>query len=230
MLAERRCEPLSYYHRDGPLGRIFAHFQSQPANQNVAIVGLGAGAAAAYSKPNERWTLYEINPAVVLIARDNRYFSYLSECAKAPIDMVLGDARLRLRDAPAAGYGLLMIDAFSSDAIPVHLLTQQALDLYLTKLAPGGLLVYHISNRNLDLTGVIADLARSRNLTCISLFDTRPSQAAGADPAHWVVLTRSPDDSAGFVNDPIAHVLKGNADRQVWTDDFSNILSVFLWH
>ena len=229
MVAEGRCEPLSYYRRDGPLGRIFVHFESQPANLNVAIVGLGAGAAAAYSKPNERWTFYEINPAVVSIARDKRYFSYLGECAKAPIDVVLGDARLKLRDAPTAGYGLIVIDAFSSDAIPVHLLTQEALDLYLTKLASGGLLVYHISNRNLDLSSVVADLARRRNLTCISLFDKRPSQAGGGDPSHWVVLTRSASEADVFMSEPIAQVLRGSAERQVWTDDFSNILSVLLW-
>jgi hypothetical protein len=229
VIHEHRCDPLSYYHRSGPLGRIFAHFERQPASPNVAIVGLGAGAAAAYAQPNERWTFYEINPAVVAIARDSQYFSYLSECAKAPIDMVLGDARLKLRDAPAAGYGLIVIDAFSGDAIPVHLVTQQALDLYLMKLAPGGLLVFHISNRNLNLSGVVADLARSRNLTCISLLDARPSEADGRDPSHWLVLARDQADSAPFLSEPFAHVLTGNPERQLWTDDFSNILSVFKW-
>jgi hypothetical protein len=178
---------------------------------------------------NEKWTFYEINPAVVSIARDNQYFSYIGECAKAPIDVVLGDGRLKLRTAPEAGYGLIVIDAFSSDAIPVHLVTQQALDLYLTKLAPGGLLVFHISNRNLNLSEVVADLARSRNLVCISLLDTRPSQADGRDPSHWVVLTRNDAESAPFLNEPFAHVLAGNPERQVWTDDFSNILSIFNW-
>lgn len=226
---DRRCEPLSYHHRGGPLGRIFAHFENQPANPNVAIIGLGAGAAAAYAQANEKWIFYEINPAVVSIARDNQYFSYIGECAKAPIDVVLGDARLKLKAAPESGYGLIVIDAFSSDAIPVHLITQEALDLYLTKLASGGLLVFHISNRNLDLSAVVADLALSRNLTCISLQDKRPSQANGGDPSHWVVLGRSPNETARFLNEPFAHVLTGSSDRQVWTDDFSNILSVFKW-
>jgi hypothetical protein len=229
MAPERRCEPLSYHHRGGPLGRIFAHFESQPANPNVAIIGLGAGAAAAYAQANEKWTFYEINPAVVSIARDNQYFSYIGECAKASIDVVLGDARLKLRMAPERGYGLIVIDAFSSDAIPVHLVTQEALDLYLTKLASGGLLVFHISNRNLDLSAVVADLALSRNLTCISLQDKRPSEPNGGDPSHWVVLGRSTNETAGFLNEPFARILTGRSDRQVWTDDFSNILSVFKW-
>jgi len=191
-------------------------------------VGLGAGAAAAYSKQNERWTFYEINPAVVSIASDKQYFGYMSNCAKAPMNVVLGDARLKLRDAVKASYGLILIDAFSSDAIPVHLMTQEALDLYLTKLAPGGLLVFHISNRNLDLSGVVADLARSRNLTCLALFDKRPSEG-DRDPSKWVVLSRNSADSAALMQEPFAEVLHGRSDAQVWTDDFSNILSVFKW-
>jgi hypothetical protein len=145
------------------------------------------------------------------------------------MDVVLGDARLRLRDAPVAGYGMILIDAFSSDAIPVHLITQEAFALYLTKLAPGGFLVLHISNRNLDLSGVVADLARNQNLTCIALFDKRPSDA-DRDPSKWVVLTRDPADSAALMQEPFASILNGNPETQVWTDDFSNILSVFKWH
>ncbi len=228
LLPDRRCEPLSYHHRSGPLGSIFAHVQKHQVNTNVAIVGLGAGAAAAYSRPNEKWTFYEIDPAVVSIARDTRYFGYLSECAKAPIDVVLGDARLKLRDAPPAGYGLILIDAFSSDAIPVHLITQEALDLYLTKLASNGFLVLHISNRNLDLSGVIAALAQARNLTCVALFDKRPSEG-DRDPSKWVVLTRTAADSAELMHEPFAEMLNSRPNAQVWTDDFSNILSVFKW-
>jgi spermidine synthase len=210
------------------LGSIFAHVQKHQVNTNVAIVGLGAGAAAAYSRPNEKWTFYEIDPAVVSIARDTRYFGYLSECAKAPIDVVLGDARLKLRDAPPAGYGLILIDAFSSDAIPVHLITQEALDLYLTKLASNGFLVLHISNRNLDLSGVIAALAQARNLTCVALFDKRPSEG-DRDPSKWFVLTRTAADSAELMHEPFAEMLNSRPNAQVWTDDFSNILSVFKW-
>ncbi len=136
---DRRCEPLSYYHREGPLGRIFTVFESSRANANakVAIIGLGTGATVSYAKPNERWTFYEINPAVVSVARSPDYFSYLSDCAAAPVDIVLGDARLKLHDAQDRSYDLLVLDAFSSDAIPVHLMTQQALDLYRLKTRAG---------------------------------------------------------------------------------------------
>src|SRR5262249_54748365 len=125
---------------------------------------------------------------------------------------------------------LIVLDAFSSDSIPVHLMTQQALDLYLSKLAPGGMLVFHISNRNLDLTQVVANLAQSRELSALSLLDLTPTQPNGKDPSHWVVLTRSSNDYAALASDPNAKRLQGNNTGDVWTDDFSNILSVFKWN
>lgn len=228
-VADRRCEPLSYYHREGPLGRIFKEFEvARCSDAKVAIIGLGTGATISYSRSPQRWTFYEINPAVVSVARSRDYFNYLSDCAQAPVDIVLGDARLKLHNAPDRSYDLLVLDAFSSDAIPMHLMTRQALDLYLSKLAPGGWIVFHISNRNLDLTEVVADLAQSRNLSALSLLDMTPPQPNGKDPSHWVVLTRE----GGFgtlANDPNARPLLSHGAEDVWTDDFSNILSVFKW-
>jgi SAM-dependent methyltransferase len=229
MTPEQQCEALSYFHREGPLGPIFASFHSSSAVKNVAVVGLGTGATAVYALPNERWTFYEINPAVVDIARNPEYFTYITACNSVPMNIVLGDARLRLRDAPDAAYGLIVLDAFSSDAIPLHLITQQALDLYLSKLAPGGLLAFHISNRHLDLSPVMADLAASRNLQCIGLYDAVPYHIQGRDTSVWVVMTREPGDAAGLSTTSFARTLSGDSSRRVWTDDFSNILSVLKW-
>jgi spermidine synthase len=228
-ISDRRCEALSYYHRMGPLGQVFAAFQSSPAVKDVAIVGLGTGATAVYAQPDERWTFYEINPAVLQIARDPRYFTYVVDCLQVPFNVVLGDARLKLREALDTSYGLIVLDAFSSDAIPIHLITQQAIDLYLSKLAPNGLLVFHVSNRNLDLSPVLADLARSRNLSCIALGDLMTTPIEGKDPSLWVVMARSPSDLDGLSRSSNARVLSGDDSRVVWTDDFSNILSVFKW-
>jgi spermidine synthase len=226
---DHQCEPLSYYHRTGPLGQIFAAFQSSLAAKDVAIVGLGAGATAVYAQPNERWTFYEINPAVVNIARNPSYFTYVVDCAQVPLNVVLGDARLRLREAPDARYGLIVLDVFSSDAIPIHLITQQAIDLYLSKLAAGGLLVFHVSNRNLDLSPVLADLARSRSLNCIVLDDARSIEVEGKDSSLWVVMARSPAELAELTKSSDARFLLADDHREVWTDDFSNILSLFKW-
>lgn len=226
-IPERKCEPLSYYHREGPLGRIFTQFESSRSGAKVAIIGLGTGATVSYSRPGERWTFYEINPAVVSVARSREHFSYLSDCAGAPLDVVLGDARLKLHNAPDGSYNLLVLDAFSSDSVPVHLMTQEALDLYLSKLAPGGLIVFHISNRNLELGEVVADLAKSRNLSGVSMLDLTPSLPNGKDPSHWVVLARNSADYGALANDPDAQPLVSDGTGNVWTDDFSNIVSVF---
>lgn len=228
MAQDRRCDPISYFHREGPLGYVFTAFRASPAPKNVAVVGLGAGAIIAHALPAEQWTYYEINPAVVEIARDNRYFSYVGECAQVPFNVVLGDARLRLREATDATYGLIVIDAFSSDAIPVHLITQEALDLYLSKLGPGGLLIFHVSNRNLDLRPVVADVAASRDLTSVYLGDETLDPVKGRDPSAWVVMTRKQDDTGAFAKTPIAYPLIADG-KHLWTDDFSNILSVFRW-
>jgi hypothetical protein len=227
---ERRCEPLSYYHQDGPLGRIFAEVERSRPQANVGIIGLGIGGTTAYARADQHWTFYEINPAVVSVARSSQYFSYLNDCAKAQVKIVLGDARLQLHSAPDRGYDVLVLDAFSSDAIPVHLMTQQALDLYLSKVAPGGLIVFHISNRNLDLTQVVADLAHSRELSALSMRDMTEPQVNGRDPSHWVVLARNAADYGALANDSFARPLQSSGERNLWTDDFSNIISVFKWH
>ena len=228
MAPERRCDPISYFHKDGPLGYVFTAFRASTAPRNVAVIGLGAGAIIAHAQPAENWTYYEINPAVIEIARDKRYFSYVGECAQVPFNVILGDARLRLREATDGKYGLIVIDAFSSDAIPVHLITQQALDIYLAKLAPGGLLAFHISNRNLDLKPVVADLARSRDLTGVYLEDPVVDTGKGKDPSAWVVMTRTESDGAMLAKTPIAYPLIADG-KHLWTDDYSNILSVFRW-
>ncbi len=228
----RQCEPLSYYHRRGPLGQIFEFFDSRQAAPEVAVVGLGAGAMVCYSKAGQRWSFYEIDPAVAGIARDYRYFTYLQNCARAPVRIVIGDARLQLRNSGDGRYGLLVLDAFSSDVIPTHLLTQQAFDLYLSKLAPGGLLALHTSNQYLDLCPVIADLAAEMNLSGLVNTDLTPpsgEQERGKDSSQWVILTRDAEHLGDLGADTRWQPLKSGARTAVWTDDYSNILGVFKW-
>src|SRR5204863_4049422 len=124
-----------YYHRTGPMGQAFATFTGAFAKPHVAVVGLGAGSLAAYAQPGERWTFYEIDPAIEAMARDGRYFTYLRD-ARAEVRVVLGDARLSLAKEEPAALDLLVVDAFGSDAIPIHLLTREALALYLRDLRP----------------------------------------------------------------------------------------------
>jgi len=225
----RRCEPLSYHHENGPLGQIMAVFNAAPANSQVAVVGLGVGAMAAYSKPGQQWTFYEINPDVISMARNPQYFTYLQNCASGSVIVVEGDARLNLQSARAGQYGLIVLDAFSSDAIPVHLVTQQALDLYLSKLAGGGILVFHASSRSLNLSPILADLAESRNLICIGFDDLKPDSFEGKDPSQWVVMTRTAPEISNLSINSQWQRLNGRKGTRVWSDDFSNILRAIRW-
>jgi hypothetical protein len=222
----KQCEPLSYYHRTGPLGDAFDAYRARPASMNVAIVGLGTGATATYARAGERWTFYEINPSVVRIAEMPDYFTYLSYCARdVPSTIILGDARLRLNDAPPNTYGLIVLDAFSSDAIPVHLMTGEALDLYLSKLAPGGMILFHVSNRSLDLHPVVAALARSRSLSAVARDDGNDSPYdADKEASQWIAVARTTDDLALLAKVPGWYQLTSYVSRRVWTDDYSNIV------
>ncbi len=182
-----------------------------------------------YAREGQEWTFYEINPGIVAIAKNQDYFTYLRDCAAIPIRTILGDARLKLHEAPANYYGLLVLDAFSSDAIPIHLITKEAIQLYLSKLAPGGMLAFHISNRSLDLGRVLAGMAAVENLCGFINDDTQRDVAGGKDPSCWAVLARNEHDLGGLAGSPRWKPLKAEPRPVVWTDDFSNILHVLKW-
>jgi len=146
--------PQSYYHRTSPAGQVLLASASRRGGGRIAIVGLGTGALACHGTANQTFTFYEIDPLVERIARDDRLFTFLRDCAPR-IDVVIGDARISLAKAANQVYDLFVLDAFSSDVIPVHLLTRQALELYLQKITPTGVLLFHVSNRSMDLAPVL---------------------------------------------------------------------------
>ncbi len=224
----RACEPLAYYTRQGPIGQVFDAFRSSALEDDVAIIGLGAGALITYSRPHHPFTFYEIDPTVLRIASDRRYFTYLSNCGP-PAHFVLGDARLSLRNAPAHGYGIIVLDAFSGDSIPTHLLTREALALYLSKLAPNGIVAFDVTNRYLDLHGVLGNLAQDASLFGLVNDDlTMSAREAqeGKFASTWVVMARSSADLEPLRDMPGWRVLPPAPGARVWTDDFSNILSI----
>jgi hypothetical protein len=220
--------PLAYYTRQGPLGQVFAAYGSSV--HRVGAVGLGSGAVAAYGRPGDRYTFYEIDPLMVQIASNPRYFTYLHD-SKARVRIVIGDGRLELVTAPPRSYDLIVLDAFSSDSVPVHLLTREAASLYLSKLRPSGLIAFHISNRYFDLEPVIGGLARSLHL--VGLYEANvPSAAAraeGAASSQWVVVTRSRARLEPLVRTGKWRRLDESSGEPVWTDQYSNILSVIRW-
>ncbi len=223
-------EPLSYFHRKGPLGQIFAAFNANTPSPNVAIVGLGAGSMACYARPDQHWTFYEINPAVISIAQTPEHFTYLQKCTGASTKIVVGDARLQLQNAPDNHYGLIVLDAFNSDAIPIHLMTEEAINLYLSKLATGGMVAFHVSNRSLKLDTVLADLAKRNGAMSLSFFDDEQDPVSAKDPSEWVVLARQSPAFDTLSKEPRWQWLDGKPGADVWTDDFSNILRVFRWY
>jgi spermidine synthase len=218
----RKCEATSYYHKDGPLGQVFAVYNSKPSIKPVAATGLGAGTIGTYAAQGQEWDFYDIDPAIVRIASDPRYFTFLSDCTKAHYRVILGDARLRLREAPAGKYGLLIMDAFSSDSVPAHLLTSEAMSLYLDKLAPDGVLAFHISNRYLNLEPLLSGLSHRAGLSAFTRRDEERG-VVGRYPSIWVVMARNDSALGAITTDSRWRRAEGD---MVWTDDFSNILSL----
>lgn len=226
-----RDEPLTYYSRSGPAGQVLADLSTRHPGARVAAIGLGAGSLACYKQPDQQWTFYEIDPSVVRIARDPAYFTYLKDCAP-DAGMVLGDARLSLASAPDQGYDLIVLDAYSSDSIPMHLITREALALYMRKLAPGGLLAFHISNLYLDLKPALGSLAADAGLAGLSRDDlviSAEEQAAGKNASQWAIMGRSAGDLGAPAGDPRWQPLVSQPGTAAWTDDYSSILSAFRW-
>ena len=222
-------DPQAYYTRSGPAGQVFDALAGKPG-QSVGVVGLGAGALASYARPGQTWTFFEIDPVVVRLARDAGYFSFLKDAA-VPVRVVVGDARLSLAAEPDRGFDLLVLDAFSSDAVPVHLLTREAIRLYLSKLKPGGVLAFHASSRFLRLRREFLALANDAGLVHLRQLDLRSerqSSWSGWTPSEWVVMAREHDELGALTTDSRWSRIDEPAAR-LWTDDYSNLIALFRW-
>jgi hypothetical protein len=225
---QKRDQPAAYYSSSGPLGDLFAAEQPVDASWSMAVIGLGAGAMACYAQPQQSWTFYEIDPVIAQIARDPSLFTYLRDCTPQA-GIVLGDGRLTIARAPDHSYDLIVLDAFGSDSVPVHLITREAIQLYLSKLRPGGVLLFNISNKYVDLASVLAGEAANLSLVGYQRADTvvtTDQAAAGKFPSAWLVMARSAENLGGIDLKPGWRVLQGNPNQPVWTDDFSDVLTV----
>ena len=216
---DRRGIPTTYYGEQSGIGlALRLHHTGQP--RRVGVVGLGVGTIAAYGQPGDNFDFFEINPLVVSFTEE--YFHYLSDSA-ATCKIILGDARISLEQMPAQGYDVLALDAFSSDAVPIHLLTEEAFEIYLKQLAPDGIIAAHISSRFFDLEPVMAGHAEKFGLTMVPIHDTKEDKQ-GTSSSTWILLARDPS------------VLKvgelGKKDEFVptrvlhWTDAHSSLLAI----
>jgi len=233
---ELRGQPLSYYHSAGPVGAMFAAVRRRAPAPKVGVVGLGAGALLPHRRTGEDWHFYEIDPVVERIARNPALFGYF-ERHGAGVPVRLGDARLVLDRLPGEGYDLLFLDAFSSDAVPVHLLTLEAFDIYLRHLAPGGIVAVHISNWYVDLEPSLAAAVGRLGLAA-SLRHFSPREE-GVDPAlvdaklamasTWVAVARDPAALAPLWSDGRWRPLRPEPGTRPWTDDYANLLGAVRW-
>jgi SAM-dependent methyltransferase len=227
--ARWRCKPMVYYAQETPIGQVFTMTQLVRPTMRVGAVGLGTGSVASYVRPGDHLTFFEIDPLVIDIAHTSRDFTYTSECAKGRVDFVVGDARLTLQKQPNAAFDILLIDAFSSDAIPAHLMTVEAVQGYLAKLKPDGVLILHLSNRNLELkTPAAAVVLAAGGYPLLQEY-----RQGGAFPRYWessedvmiVGRTRAalaPYEAEGFWTVPPTNGVKP------WTDDYTNLVGA-LW-
>jgi hypothetical protein len=220
----RERRPASYYHPGSPIGQVLSELPSTVTTR-AAIIGLGTGSIACYSEPGERWTFYEIDPTVERIARNPRFFTYLRDC-RGEFDVVLGDARLRLPRAADRGYGLIVADAFSSDAVPVHLITREALALYRSKLREHGIVAFNVSNSYLALEPVLGNLARDAGMACVAQEDDRSAEDGRPETegSDWVVMSRHTRDLRAVAPQPRWHDCRRSPGSDPWTDDYSNLL------
>ncbi|MEI9929894.1 MAG: fused MFS/spermidine synthase [Rhizomicrobium sp.] len=225
-----RPEPLTYYHHGGPIGDTIeaARRRAGGTLHRVAAVGLGMGALSCYSRPGENWTFYELDPLVVKIAENPALFRAIKSCAPN-IGTAIGDGRLKLK-ASQPGFDLIVLDAFSSDSIPVHMLTREAMAMYVSKLAPHGVIAIHITNRNMELKNVAAAAAASNGFASDIRIDRHQVPDKRWLASEVIVVARSATDIQSLSLDKGWQPIAPAAGTRVWTDDYSDVLGAMLDH
>lgn len=225
-----RLLPSAYYHPTGPIGDVVFTLSPEGRLRDVAVIGLGAGALAGYAGDGVRMDFFEVDEAVIRIAENPNYFTYLTDARArtgATVKTTAIDGRLGLRARPQAFYDVIVVDAFSSDAIPTHLITREAVAMYLSRLKPRGVLAFHVSNRFFDLGPVLAKIADDQQLVCYARNDhdvPRERAAEGKRPSVWVVIARNLEALGQIAHAAPRWVRVSNLEGSLWTDDFTNVL------
>ena len=223
-----RPEPITYYHKDGGMGQAIAALRERKAGPlRVAVIGLGSGSLACASEPGEDWKFFEIDQAMVDTAKDPKYFTYIQRCAP-DMKPVIGDARLTFAKEPNGTYDLIIVDAYSSDAIPVHLATEEAMEIYKDKLAPQGAVLMHVSNRHLELSSVVVGIADANDLKSWVYSEDTHRDSEYIFSTTVVVSAREEADVGKLASSEKWALTESDDDQRVWTDDYSNVLGA-VW-
>ncbi len=226
--AERVGQPLSYYYPGGSVSDVIEMMRGRNKTQRFGVLGLGTGTMAAYADKTRHVTFFEIDPSVEPIAR--QFFTFLPRCGPN-CDVIVGDGRLQLERTPNGSFDLLLLDAFSSDSVPTHLLSREAVQLYLQKLAPDGVLMFHVSNRYLNVEKLVSSLLSDAGLVGYTRFDEAGElRNAGKSSANHVVAARHVEDLQPISTRPGWNRVLPPSNFQTWTDDYSNVLSLIRWH
>jgi SAM-dependent methyltransferase len=228
---DHRCVPGTYYAPGTPLREGIVAMQRQKPSVRIAVVGLGTGTIAAFTRAADQMRYFEIDPAVARIASDPKYFTYLSECAKGKVDIALGDARLTLAREPAGKFDMVILDAFSGDNIPTHLLTREAFALYSRVLKPDGIALLHITNRNLALEAPAAATAKAAGFDARVMTFRSPKEVSdlAAASSTAMLLSKTAAITAMIAENPNWHIPDDRGVRP-WTDEYTNIAGALYDH
>jgi hypothetical protein len=219
-----RPEPISYYHKDGGIGQAITAIRERKGGPlRVAVIGLGAGTLTCASEPGENWKFFEIDQSMVDTARDPKYFTYIQNC-EPDLKPVMGDARLTFAREPDGIYDLIIVDAYSSDAIPIHLATQEAMKIYKDKLAPQGAVLMHVSNRHLELASVVVGIAEANDLKSWVYSEDSNRDNEYIFATSVVVSARQEADVGKLASSDQWELTDADKKQRVWTDDYSNVL------
>ncbi len=223
-----RPEPISYYHKDGGIGQAIAAVRERKGGPlRVAVIGLGTGTLACQSQPGENWTFFEIDQSMVDTARDPKYFSFIQSC-EPDMKPIIGDARLTFAKEKDGTYDLIIVDAYSSDAIPIHLATKEAMGIYKSKLAPHGAVLVHVSNCHLELASVIVGIADENDLKSWVFHGEAERDDEYIFSTEVVICARGEVDTGKLASNDEWTLTKATAGQRVWTDDYSNVFGA-VW-
>lgn len=225
--ANRNRTPMSYYWHLTPIGSVFEKMTEERPNMNAGVIGLGMGSTMCYAKSGQDWRVFEINPMVIKLASNQELIGFVPRCAPQA-KIIEGDARIKIAEQPNNWFDILLVDAFSSDSIPTHLLTKEAIALMMQKMKPNGIMIVHISNRNLELTNIVADAAFANGFVALKGLRNGDPTNPNVDTGVSAILIAKSSEYLKVYTDPMWKPLNPDNKPKPWTDDHTDVIRAVL--